>query len=96
MMTKEGIAVTGDFPIALWDDIPARETGCWGTLREQAAEIAAGKNATLADETGHRTVLYMRLVDGAEGEPMLVETTREQAEFVKLRLALWAQLPAAT
>jgi hypothetical protein len=88
--TRRQIAALNDFPITLWDDRPAQAAAV-RQLRDRCAEIAAGEGYQLAsDGTESQYALFMRITDGSDGEPIAVECAREQAEFVRLRLAVWA------
>lgn len=93
MKTREQVTAVSDVLIELWDDAPARESA-WSMLRADAARIAAERPGWALDphgrETDVRHVLWMRVADGVGGEPMAVETTREHAEFARLRLVCWA------
>lgn len=90
MSIKRAIAVVNEFPIELWDDRPARDAACWPSLRDAAAGIAAKDGYVLAEEID-RTVRFVKIVDAADGEPLAVETTRDQAELVHLTLRVWAE-----
>jgi hypothetical protein len=89
--TQEQVAVIGEFPLEAWEDVPMRET-LWATLRARAAEVATSRPGWVLTNTPEvrSDAMYMRIADGV-GEPMEVETTRERAEYVKLRLACWAE-----
>jgi hypothetical protein len=94
MKTREQVTATGDFPVAPWlrRDIPARNEA-WNTLRDKCAGTAAGKGLKLAEDqcAAERSMLWMRAVDGDGGEPIAVECSRAEAEFVRLRLSAWAE-----
>lgn len=95
MEVKEQVTAVGDFPRELWDDIPARDTA-WASLRSKAAGIAAERPGWALDPHGRETevhgVYYMRFVASGDGdELMAVECAPEEAEFVRLRLACWAE-----
>jgi hypothetical protein len=89
--TQEQVAVIGEFPLGAWDDVSMRE-GLWASMRDKAADIAARDGKVLTDTPETRSgVMYMRLVSaGGDGGLADVETDREHAEFVKLRLLCWA------
>lgn len=92
MDIKEQVTAISDAEIAVWDDVSARDAA-WASLRDKSAAIAAEAGMVLdphGRETDVRHVLWMRTADGVGGEPVEVETTREHAGFVRLRLSCWA------
>lgn len=90
MITRRTLAVSGIFPIELWDDRAAREAAVWPSLRDKAAAIAASDGRQLATEIGRQT-RFVKIVDGPGGEPQEVETTHDDAELVQVILRMWAQ-----
>jgi hypothetical protein len=90
--TREQVTASGDFPAAPWlgDDIPARDRA-WAEVRRACHEIAASRGLLwIGDEPSAKSVLYMKAADAAAGDAKLVECSRGEAEFVRLRLAVWA------
>lgn len=89
---REMVTATGDFPAAPWleRDIPARDAA-WSEVRRKCREMAAGRGMELAanEQAIDRTMLYMKTA-GDGDDARAAECFRSEAEFVRLRLSVWA------
>lgn len=92
MKSREQLTASGDFPVSGYRADP-EHCACWAALRDRCAEAARERGLVLAENMpGEKSVIYMRTAvtsDYVFGKR--VECIAAEAEFVTLRLAVWAE-----
>lgn len=91
METREQVTAVDNFPRREFYGDTERQRACWAKLRDACADLAAQRGLVLdGDGFASRAMVNRKVVPGPDCEPRAVECVATEAEFVTLRLAVWA------